>query len=534
MRLSYGLTLLAALALPAFAQERSPAVPGTSNASAETTPVVAGAATAMPATPTSPLVGPMANSPLASALAPLTEDPIFSSAAVSLQVVNVRTGEEVYSWGEDKALVPASTMKLLTTATALRTLGPDYHFPTWILRDGDIDAAGVLAGSLYVKGQGDPTMVMERMWRLAQDLKLRGLHEVKGDVVFDDTYFSGSTNIPGWDKDEDLESGPTYFATLGALSVNFNVATIAVRPGAAVGQPAVAEFDCPTPTVVLENKLSTGSSRSRRWVKLERKLDEETGKIATFTLTGNIPLESEPDLYYRTLPDPLGNYIGAMQAVFKQQGIKVKGAFRPGVAAPDAKLLYRADSVSLAEIVATTSKHSNNFMAEQMLRSVGAERRGLPGTTEKGISVVEDYLTSLGIPADQYHLVNGSGLSRDVLVRPSAINAVLLDMYRSPEFGPEYVASLSVGGRDGTLWSRFREDGMAGRVRGKTGTLTGVHCLSGYVHAADDEIYAFTFMVNEIDGALSRARKAHDRLVLTVAGATGNVADGGDTEADPQ
>jgi D-alanyl-D-alanine carboxypeptidase/D-alanyl-D-alanine-endopeptidase (penicillin-binding protein 4) len=217
-----------------------------------------------------------------------------------------------------------------------------------------------------------------------------------------------------------------------------------------------------------------------------------------------------------------------MQSVFKQQGIKVKGRFRAGAAPKSATILHRVDSVPLTDIIATLSKHSNNFMAEQLLRSMGAERFGLPGTTENGVRAVADYLATLGIPPDQFRLVNGSGLSRDVTVRPSTINAVLLDMYRSPDLGPEFVSSLSVGGRDGTLWSRYRDAGMTGRVRGKTGTLLGVHCLSGYVHAADDEVYAFTFLVNGIDGALSRARKAHDRLVVTVAGATGNVADGGD------
>ncbi|MDP2306371.1 MAG: D-alanyl-D-alanine carboxypeptidase/D-alanyl-D-alanine-endopeptidase [Pseudomonadota bacterium] len=522
MRLSQSLALLIALALPAFAQDGGepgapPALPG------ETV----GAAASLPASLTSALRG----SPLELALAPVSEDPIFSDAAVSVQVVNVRTGEEVYAWGDDKPLVPASTMKLLTTAAALRTLGPNYRFPTWIMQGGELGADGVLAGDLFIKGQGDPTMVVERMWRLAQDLKVRGLKEVKGDIVFDDGYFAGTTLIPGWDKEEDLESGPTYFATLGALSVNFNVATIVVRPGAGSGHAAIAEFDFPTPALVLENKIVTGSKSSRKWVKIERALDEETQKVTTFTLTGSVPDGSEADLYYRTLADPLGNYMGAMQAVFKQQGIKVKGQFRAGVAAKDATLFHRVESVSLAEIVATTSKHSNNFMAEQMLRSMGAERFGLPGTTENGLRVVADYLGSLGVPADQFRLVNGSGLSRDVMLRPSAINAVLLDMYRSPDLGPEYVTSLSVGGRDGTLWSRYREVGMAGRVRGKTGTLSGVHCLSGYVHAADDEVYAFTFLVNEIDGALSRARKAHDRLVLTVAGTTGNVADGTEAEA---
>ena len=522
MRLSHSFALLIALALPAFAQDGVP--DGAQVPTAQADPSAPVGAAASPPT----LGAALIDSPLAAALGSVSEDPLFSNAAVSVQVVNVRTGEEVYAWGDDKPLVPASTMKILTTAAALRTLGPNYHFPTWILQDEKVGADGGQPGNLYGKGQGDPTMVVERMWRRVQDLKVRGVREVKGDVVFDDGYFVGTTLVPGWDKDEDIESGPTYFATLGALSVNYNVATMVVRPGASAGQAASAEFDCPTPAIVLENKLLTGSKNSRKWVKIERTLDEETQKITTFTLTGNIPAESEPDFYYRTIADPLANYIGAMQSVFKQQGIKVKGRFRAGAAPKSATILHRVDSVPLTDIIATLSKHSNNFMAEQLLRSMGAERFGLPGTTENGVRAVADYLATLGIPPDQFRLVNGSGLSRDVTVRPSTINAVLLDMYRSPDLGPEFVSSLSVGGRDGTLWSRYRDAGMTGRVRGKTGTLLGVHCLSGYVHAADDEVYAFTFLVNGIDGALSRARKAHDRLVVTVAGATGNVADGGD------
>ncbi|MFN7142815.1 MAG: D-alanyl-D-alanine carboxypeptidase/D-alanyl-D-alanine-endopeptidase [Myxococcota bacterium] len=513
MRLPQSLALLLALAVPAFAQDGA-------------APETQGAAVATPAVSV-----PAPGSSLAAALAGIAEDPIFADAAVSVQVVNVRTGEEVYAWGDDRSLVPASTMKLLTAAAALRALGPGFRFPTWVLHDGELESDGTLKGNLYVKGQGDPTMVVERMWRMAQDLKNRGVREVKGDVVFDDGYFAGTTLVPGWDKEEDLENGPTYFATLGALSVNYNVATLVVRPGAGPGQAAFVELDTPTPAVVIENKVVTGRKGSSPRIRIERALDEETGKITTFTLTGSYPAEGETEFYYRTIADPLGNYMGAMQSVFKQHGIKVKGNFRPGVTATGAELVLKAESVPLSDIVAVTSKHSNNFMAEQILRSLGAERYGLPGTTENGARVVADYLTSLGIPASEYRLVNGSGLSRDVLLKPSAINAVLVDMYRSPEFGPEFIASLSVGGRDGTLWSRFRDEGMGGRVRGKTGTLAGVHCLSGYVHAADEEIYAFTFLVNEIDGALSRARKAHDRLVSTLAGTGGNIADGADSDA---
>lgn len=517
---------LSILAFPAFAQDAPP-----SAGPAAPAPVGAAVDPGQPLAP-SP-VGP-APSDLAAALAGLQEDPIFRTAAVSVEVVNARTGAKVYGWGDDKALIPASTMKILTGAVALKTLGPNWRFPTWILHDGELGADGVLAGNLYVKGQGDPTMVVERMWRMVLDLKLKGVREIKGDVVFDDSYFADTTLIPGWTKEEDIQDGPTYFAPLGALSVNYNIAAIVVRPGAGAGQPAVADLETPTPVLAIENRLTTGGKNSRRWVKIERTVDAETGKITTFKLTGNIPAESAPDTFYRTLADPLGNYIGTFEMMAKQHGIKVKGKLRPGATAPDAKLVLRADSEPLSEIVALTSKHSNNFMAEQVLRAMGAETYGLPGTTAKGVQVVDTYLQSLGIPKDEYRLVNGSGLSREVLLRPAHIDRVLVDMWSSVELAPEFATSLSVGGRDGTLYSRFREDGMAGRVRGKTGTLAGVHCLAGYIRAADGETYAFTFLVNDIDGALSRARRAHDRLVVTVAGVNGNIADGGDLEAAGQ
>ncbi len=521
MRLTRIFGLLTLLTLPAFAaDDGSPppaAPPATEN------PTVA-------PLPITPLLAGDPASAIFAALATMNDDPIFTNAVVSVEVVNASTGLPVYAWGDDKALLPASTMKLLTAATALRTLGAAYRFPTWIKHDGELTSDGVLAGNLYVLGQGDPTMVVERMWRMLQDVKLYGVREIQGDVVFDDSYFADTTLIPGWDKDDDIADGPTYFAPLGALSVNYNIANIVVRPGASAGVPALAEFDTPTAVVALDNQLTTGRERSRKWVKVERTVDAETGKIATYKLTGNIPADAEPDNVYRTLADPLGNYIGTFESLAKQVGIKVKGKFRPGTTAVDSVLVLRAESEPLADILAEMEKHSNNFMAEQIVRAVGAETGGLPGTTAKGISAIGDYLSALGVPAQDYHLVNGSGLSREITLRPSHIDKVLVDMWNNHEVGAEFVNALSVGGRDGTLWARFREDGMQGRVRGKTGTLGGVHCLAGYVRAVDGETYAFSFLVNDIDGALTRARRAHDRLVLALAGVSANLADGGGGE----
>ncbi len=470
---------------------------------------------------------------LAAALGLVPSLPVFSKSLVSLEVVNARNGERVFTYGDDRLLMPASTMKLITSAVALRELGPAYRFPTWIKYDGTLGSDGVLDGNLYVVGQGDPTMVVERMWRMVADIKAKGVTEVKGDIVFDDSYMSGpGVWIPGWDKPEDLEDGNTYYSALGALSLNYNIATIVVRPGASVGAAGQAAFDTPSDVLVLDNQLTTGRASSKYWVKVERTLDEKNGKIATYKLTGNVPVDQAPDNLYRTLADPTGNYVSVFSELAKSAGIKVKGRHEVGVTPVASKLLFKAESERLAEIVTDMNKQSNNFIAEQVLRAVAAEKGGLPGTTEGGVKILGEYMASLGVPSDRYKFVNGSGLSRGMMLAPSAMDAVLVDMYANVDVGPEFRTTLAVGGRDGTLWHRFREDGMEGRVRAKTGSLAGVFCLAGYVTAADGSDYAFSFFVNDLEGSTARARAAHDQLVRSLAGVTGNLAEAGDGGGD--
>lgn len=470
---------------------------------------------------------------LQSALAQLPLLTVFSHSVVSLDVVNARTGESVFRYGDDRVLKPASTMKLVTSAVALRELGPSYRFPTWIKYDGAVEADGVLAGNLYVVGQGDPTMVVERMWRMIMDIKARGVTEVGGDVVFDDTYMAGpGVWIPGWAKAQDLADGPTYYSALGALSLNYNIATIVLRPGAEIGDAVAASFDTPSDVLVLDNQMTTGRAQSKYWVKVERALDEKSKKIATYTLTGNMPVGHATDSVFRTLADPAGNYISVFRDLALSAGLKVKGRHRSGTSPPESKLLLKVESERLTEILADMNKQSNNFIAEQVLRAVAAEKVGLPGTTEGGVKILSEYMASLGVPADRYKFVNGSGLSRESVVSPSAMDLVLVDMHENVDVGPEYLTTLAVGGRDGTLWSRFKDDGMEGRVRAKTGSLAGVFCLAGYVAAADGTDYAFSFFVNDLDGSTARARAAHDQLVRVLAGVTGNLAEAGDGGPD--
>lgn len=453
-------------------------------------------------------------------LATLAEDRLFRDAVVGLQVVDLETGAEVFARNAEQAMVPASTMKVVTSAAALKHLGPSYRWKTALLTGADTerDPKGLLKGDLYVRGSGDPTLVVERLWKLVYDLKLEGITEIEGNVVFDRSFMDSEYVLPGWDKKADLEDGPSYFPTLGALSLNFNAAALLVGPGEEVGGPARALLETPAAGVVtIENKLITTAKGSRRNVKLEREV-QEGGKML-LKLSGTVPMGSDVDRYYRAVPDPTAHFTAAFAELMKQHGIKVKGKWIDGEAPDKTRELVSLRSDPLAVVLMDTNKYSNNFMAEQVLRTLGAEVKGGPGTTAKGVEVVSEYLSGLGIPREQVTLVNGSGLSRGMRLRPSHLNRVLVDMAQDAKVSYEFMSSLAIGGRDGTLWARFRGEDEVDRLRGKTGTLEGVHCLSGYVEGADGRMYAFTFLVNELPYSIARARKVQDDFVELMFGA---------------
>lgn len=459
-------------------------------------------------------------------LAPLQQDRVWRNSEVGLHVVRVSDGATVFTRDGDVPRVPASTMKIVTAAAALDALGPSYRFTTDVLTDGPIDAAGVLHGNLYIKGTGDPSMVIEEMWRLVADIKLEGVERVGGDLVFDEDFFGPEHHMVGWDKPEDLALGPSYFPELSALSVNFNTAAVVVGPGLEVGGPAKAVLETPIrgDLIEIDNQAVTGAAGSRRRLVVEREVDGAKMKLI---VTGSIPADDRPTRSYRAVPDPTAYYIAVFRQLLQTHGVQVSGRARQGSTPRAAELLLQKRSPPLSTLLGDMSKYSNNFYAEQILRAVGAESHGLPGTTESGLQVVHAYLDGLGVAPEDGALVNGSGLSRESRLKPSLLTAVLVDMAEDWQVGHEFVASLAIGGRDGTLWRRLRDD--PGRLRGKTGTLDGVHCLTGYLTDAAGELYAFAFLVNDLEGGTSGARRLHDRFarsVLDVGADTALVADG--------
>lgn len=436
-------------------------------------------------------------------------DRALRSASIGMEVVDVQSGAVVYERGADKALIPASTMKVLTAAAALRSLGPGFRFTTDLFVDGEVDGAGVLQGNLYIKGQGDPSMVVERLWKILLELKQEGIEEIRGDVIFDDSAFDRKRQMPGWTKKKDLDEGPSYFATSSALSINFNTVTFVVGPGGEVGGAARAVLDTAAGHyVTLENNVETGAEGSRRWLSIDRVVRRD-GMI--FTLTGSVPAGDPVVRYYRSVADPTAHFIAVWRELETLHGLKVKGKHRVGEVLPGAKLVRQHRSPPLPSILMDMNKYSNNFMAEQVLKAVAAEVTGEPGSVAAGVQVVREYLDELDVTDPNIKLINGSGLSREGRLTSNALNRVMVDMAKHPTLRNEFAATLALAGWDGTLWSRIRED--PGKVRGKTGTIDGVHGLTGYVEAADGKLYAFSFLANDLRGGSGPVRRWHDRLL---------------------
>jgi serine-type D-Ala-D-Ala carboxypeptidase/endopeptidase (penicillin-binding protein 4) len=456
---------------------------------------------------------------VASALASLANSWLFRRADAGLAVVDLETGQQVFEVGSGRLLNPASTMKVITSAAALRNLGPAYRFTTELYYVGDLEPDGTLKGDLYVKGHGDPTFVSETMWKMVGDLELVGVERINGNVYFDDTFHAGGAVLPGWDKPEDIEKGTSYFATLSALSLNANTVVMVVRPGAEVGGLARADLETPVRgNVEIDNQVQTGPPRSRRYVDVEREVlpNEDT----KFTLTGTVPVDDENRIWIRrTVADPTGHFVAVFRKMMDQRGIRVSGSHRRTQTPADAELLFTVRSEPLSQILASMNKSSLNFVAEQVLRTLGGEVKG-DGSTAGGIAVIAEYLESLGVPAADARLVNGSGLSRQAKLKPTVLTAVLADMARDRLVSAEFRASLAIAGTDGTLWSRLRDD--PGRLRGKTGTLDGVHCLAGFVDSRGGRQYAFAFLANNYGTRVSAVRDVHDefarQLLLTGEG----------------
>ncbi|MBL0697436.1 D-alanyl-D-alanine carboxypeptidase/D-alanyl-D-alanine-endopeptidase [Comamonas sp. JC664] len=423
-------------------------------------------------------------------------------------------GTVVFSHNADELLNPASNVKLVTSAAALASLGPEFRYDTEFLVEPELGADGKVK-TLYVRGKGDPSMTTERLWGIVAELWHAGVREV-GEIVVDDSWFDAERTPPGYDQED---TDRAYMAPTGAVSLNWNAVAIYLRPGSAPGAKGSVEVEPPSEYFVVENQLTTGPRRARRvFVK-----SDAVGLQQKIVVRGQLPNERGGAVsVWKKIDNPPMYFGQSLKQMLATRGVKMKGKVKLGKTSTKARMLHVAQSDTFDVLLKRLNKLSSNFVAEQLLKTLGAELRGAPGSFTKGVEVVEQFLErDVGIPRGTYVMKNGSGLNDANRFSATQLNRLLRHMVQRFPFAPEYLSSVPIAGKDGTLKYRFEGSDAVGRLRAKTGTLESVSALSGYVTSAGGERFTFSIMANDFAGRAGPIVAGLDALGAAVA-ATGS------------
>jgi len=385
---------------------------------------------------------------------------------------------------------PASTIKLVTTFAGLEALGPAYTWRTHAFATV-APRAGVLDGDLYLKGFGDPFLVIERFWLLIRELKQSGIREIRGDVVIDNTYYEVGDLRPG-----DFDGRPynPYNVIPDALLVNFQAVKFSFRPDPAGrrveirADPLPANLTIRNQIQLVDGKCGARANRINFSVAAVNGHDE-----ATFT--GRFSRQCRDYEVTRSLMKAPDYAYGLFRALWQESGGILRGGMARRAVPPDATALASLESVPLGDVVASINKFSNNVMARHLLLTLGAERFGAPATVDKGQRAVQVELAKAGLELPELNVGNGAGLSRETRISARNLTRVLLAAAQSP-FAAEFEASLAIAGVDGTVERRFRRERFARQMHLKSGTLNGVRAMSGYVQAASGRRFAVTMIQN--------------------------------------
>jgi D-alanyl-D-alanine carboxypeptidase/D-alanyl-D-alanine-endopeptidase (penicillin-binding protein 4) len=465
--------------------------------------------------------------------------PRFAAANWGIAVVSLDSGRMLYVHHADQLFQPASTTKLFTTALALSSLGPDYRIPTQVLAKDDIQA-GKLEGPLLLYGMGDPTLGADAStadWadQLAAQLAARGLRKVTGDLIADDTYFQTPSMGSGWEA-IDLQSW--FGMPTSALSVDDNLVGITISPGRGADRPAQVAFDPTDAAPALANDMTTGAAHTRNDINLYR---APGGNI--LHVFGTIAAGSPMLNYKLAMVDPARVAGQRLLDALARHGVHVDGVLRT-VHWPQSDAAYRNDTVVLAQVLSPTVadilhqglKRSQNLYMQNLLLVAGAKAQadamqqpspptGFITTEAWGIRALRNLLDRIGVPARASLIEEGSGLSRRDLATPETMTRVLSFLAAQPYAKVVYDA-VPLAGVDGTLQWRMRKTPAENNVRAKTGSMSLVHCLAGYVTAASGERLAFAIMLNNYEppeGAPSASRDV-DAIAVMLAQLSKNPA----------
>jgi D-alanyl-D-alanine carboxypeptidase/D-alanyl-D-alanine-endopeptidase (penicillin-binding protein 4) len=428
---------------------------------------------------------------LRQALDAIFSDRSLRGARVGVEVVDLDRGAVLYSRGAEMLLNPASVTKALTSALALIRLGPEYTYTTTLWATSE-PRGETLGGDLYLRGSGDPKVVTEQIYKLASNVAALGIREVRGDLVVDESFFDAVRLGPGWEQDR---SERPYQAPVGAASANFNAIEVLVYPGPRVGAPARVVTDPQTAYVKIDSEATTGPAGGRTKVRVESIPD---GNHNVLKVTGKIALRHPGWVTWRKIDHPPFYFGTLLVEMLSRVGVRLRGKVRVGAIPAGARRLTWIRSPPLAVLLKDMNKVSQNFMAEQILKTVGALTSGKPGSWENGAQALEVFLEDLGIPKGTYVFKNGSGLNDVNRFSARQVVRVLSFMRERFQVAAEFLASLAVAGADGSVKRRLRSPDTYRRLRVKTGWLRGVSCLAGYVGTKAGRTLAFAVLINNL------------------------------------
>jgi D-alanyl-D-alanine carboxypeptidase/D-alanyl-D-alanine-endopeptidase (penicillin-binding protein 4) len=406
--------------------------------------------------------------------------------SLSIHVEDVDTGEVVLQWLAGEPRNPASTMKLLTTLVALDTLGPAYRWKTNVYALGEI-SDGRLDGDLLLRGQGDPFLVTERVWQMLRAIRRLGIDEITGDLLIDDSYFDTGDYDPGAFDRRPLRA---YNVAPNALLMNFKVVRYWFEPN---GSKVTVRLDPALDNLRIDNRLRVVKAPCRgyqRGIAITTNADNDE-----VIFSGRFPSGCRRYAMDRTVLTHNEFAYGLFKTLWQESGGVFEGGWKNAIASDEDEPVLSFESLPLADMITSVNKHSNNVMARQLLYTLSAEVLGAPGTESGGREVISSWLSDNKLELGKLAVENGAGLSRESRITAADMAMLLRFAWKQP-YMPEYLASMSLTGVDGTLSRRFRNSELAGKAHLKTGSLDHVTAIAGYLQSRSGRRFAVVALQN--------------------------------------
>jgi len=454
----------------------------------------------------------------AQALPPAVAD-MLARAQVPLENVSVVVKEmgakdALLSLNADKAMNPASVIKLVTTYAGLELLGPAYAWRTAVLIAGDMHH-GTLTGDLVLKGSGDPKLSVERFWLLLRQLRERGLTTINGDLILDRSFFESPPHDPARFDGELLSP---YNVGPDPVLVNFKTVRFHFAP--AIDDKSVSISPDVRPAQLdIVNRVKLIDGPCGEWRdRVVTDIQMPTPTRLKVSFTGNYSRRCGEKTWNLSLLDHARFVGGVFAGLWRDVGGTWNGAVKIAPTPANARLIATLESPPLADAIRDINKFSNNVMARQLFLTLSAELNKQPGSQSDSTQIIRDWLAKKNIPATELILENGSGLSRSERISAATLAQMLEAAWRSSVM-PEFMSSLSLTGVDGTMRRRNKTDSIAGQAHIKTGSLNDARAMAGYVLDATGRRWIVVMMINHPNAPLTQA--AQDALLNAVYGSPG-------------